>query len=669
MFHRAVAALLCLPVSVAMCLDIAVGGEARTAIVLPASPLPVELYAAEELQHHVEKAGGVKLDIVREPDRPERYTGLVYVGNTQAARDAGIDVASLDANAFTIRLVNDDLYLAGQDGKGNPLEVGTRTGTLFAVYEYLERGLGVRWLWPGELGAHVPPRADIRVESWDQTESPHLAWTDWRNAPTIIRPDLWPDPQAGEAFIRAQAQWKKRLRIAGTHDIRAKHSFESYWERHHADHPDFFNLLPDGTRRPLEGDATGEVVTLCVSNPALHDQIVSEWDGKGRPDVVRVGENDSPGMCTCDACRAWDAPDKRFQTSPYWDGGKIPTRRERFRGENVGLAGDSASWDGRFELNDAPSLSDRYARFYLAVQQKAGKLRPDALVSGFAYANYWRAPVQTTLNEHVLISFVPPLWFPYSERMSRQMRQQWDGWRSTGATMMFRPNLTHAGHAFPIWYVQQMVDDFKYFMETGSVAMDFDSLIGSWGAQGPTMYALARVIQRPQMSAEEILEEYYAAFGPAAPAVRAYCEHWAAVSRAVTEGQVSQYHARTNGGGSFHNWVQIADFIFTPPVMERGRHLMEQAKRAAADDPAAAARVAFLDKALHHAELTLDTLRAFKAYHAAPTPAKQEWLARAAGRLYGYRVEIQSDNVAAIGYLVNREPAEWRELGRRNAAR
>ncbi|HEX7008600.1 MAG TPA: DUF4838 domain-containing protein, partial [Phycisphaeraceae bacterium] len=638
--------------------------EARTAIVIPDSPLRVEQYAAQELQHHIEKASGARLQIVREADQPDTYPGLIYVGNTQAARQAGINTAALEGNAFIIRLVGNRLFLAGQDNSADPLEVTARTGTLFAVYEFLEQQLGVRWLWPGELGEFVPPSADIRVQSWDQVQSPHLAWTDWRNTPTILRPDLWPDPKQGDDFIRAQAQWKKRLRFAGTHDIRAKHSFESYWQQFHRDHPDYFNLLPDGTRRPLEGDATGSTVTMCLANPAFQDRVIQEWDKNGRPPVIKVGENDSPGMCTCDLCRAWDAPDKRFQTSAYWGHGRIPNRRARFTDADLGLAGGSASWDGHFAPENAPSLSDRYARFYLTIQEKAGQLRPDVLVSGFAYANYWHAPVQTQLNDQILISFVPPLWYPYTPRMSQQMRQHWDGWRATGARMMLRPNLTHAGHAFPIWYVQPMVDDFKYVIETGSVAMDFDSLTGSWATQGPTLYALARVIHRPDLSAQQILDEYFGAFGPATSAVRAYFEHWEAVSRSLTEDDINRCYIKTAGGGSFHNWVMIADLIFTPPVMAKGERLIEQAAQAAGNDPTAAARVEFLAKGFHHAQLNLNALRAFKAYQAGNTPARQAALTQAAKRLHDYRVSIQGDYVAAIGYLISREPAPWRQLAR-----
>ncbi len=44
---------------------------------------------------------------------------------------------------------------------------------------------------------------------------------------------------------------------------------------------------------------------------------------------------------------------------------------------------------------------------------------------------------------------------------------------------------------------------------------DFDSLQGQWAAQRPNLYLLSRIHVRPEMPVDGILDEYYAAFGPA----------------------------------------------------------------------------------------------------------------------------------------------------------
>lgn len=47
-------------------------------------------------------------------------------------------------------------------------------GTLFGTYEFLEEFMGVRWLWPGELGTYVPKTNNIEISSVNKLEAPHF---------------------------------------------------------------------------------------------------------------------------------------------------------------------------------------------------------------------------------------------------------------------------------------------------------------------------------------------------------------------------------------------------------------------------------------------------------------------------------------------------------------
>ena len=60
-------------------------------MVTAVQPAPIAAYAAKELVDHVERATGVRLTIVSEEAVPEQPAKRVYVGATQAARQAGID--------------------------------------------------------------------------------------------------------------------------------------------------------------------------------------------------------------------------------------------------------------------------------------------------------------------------------------------------------------------------------------------------------------------------------------------------------------------------------------------------------------------------------------------------------------------------------------------------
>jgi hypothetical protein len=414
---------------------------------------------------------------------------------------------------------------------------------------------------------------------------------------------------------------------------------------------------------------------MCVSQPGLWQSIVDTWIRDGRAairhesvggPIISVGENDAPAMCTCQACRAWDAPDPRFRQSAYWSQGRIPDRSQRFLGAGYALAGNSAPWGGIILPDNAPSLTDRYARFYLSVYKRAANADPTTVLTGFAYANYWQAPRRTMLNPNIIISLVPPLWYPYTAAMSRGFREQWDGWRETGARLVLRPNLTHAGHNLPIFYARRLAEDFRYAATRGMVGSSFDSLFGSYATQGPNLYVLARMHQHPDWEADRLLQEYFSSFGPAASAVKRYFSHWENLSEQLTLAAVKKMN-ETSGGGGFRDYIGIIDRLFSPADMRTGHELLAAAMTQAQANPLIEQRVAFLQDGLRDAELTLAVARAKRRSGHRPSTKNHRAYREAMRRLVAHRTEIERENVCNIGYLTYREQkgADWdHDLGR-----
>ena len=50
---------------------------------------------------------------------------------------------------------------------------GADRGTLFGVFEFLERCAGVRWYFPNELGVVIPTKTHLAVTQIDVTRSPY----------------------------------------------------------------------------------------------------------------------------------------------------------------------------------------------------------------------------------------------------------------------------------------------------------------------------------------------------------------------------------------------------------------------------------------------------------------------------------------------------------------
>ena len=206
-------------------------GQARAVVVIADEPTEVAKYAATELVYHVEKATGVRLPVVREGELPKEPASRVYLGTTEAAK-AHIEVAEISSDSFVLRTVGDSLYVVGRDSDGSPLSPDTRAGTLFGVYQLLEDVLGVRWLWPGELGEHVPAARTVSVPPLDKTVAPRLVI---RRLRSTLR--QWEglagseDSFSREALAKAkadEAKWLRRQRMGHSRAMRWGHAFTGW---------------------------------------------------------------------------------------------------------------------------------------------------------------------------------------------------------------------------------------------------------------------------------------------------------------------------------------------------------------------------------------------------------------------------------------------------------
>jgi hypothetical protein len=644
-----VALLLLLP-GVSRALDLVTAGQPASVLVVPDEALPAVSFAAEELREHVFLASGARLSVVKESeDRPDGLA-RIYLGGCRATQ-AALTVAwnELPHGTAVLRTVGDRLFLAGRDGEGTPLLDSTSAGSLFAVYELLERHLGVRWIWPGELGTVVPRQTTISLPALDLEIRPPFLHTRMRFGGLSLTPAGFSSLEARAAYADQQLRWLRRHRFNRGVSLEYNHGFEDYWERFGKSRPEYFNLLPDGTRRsdPLYGGGEGRLVAMCVSEPGLARERLQEWQQTRTPEQpwVNCAENDTCGKCTCARCLAWDVP------------GTIEGRPELAQAEAMKLAAADFAAGKADWYRWLGSLSDRYARFWLATQAEARRVDPEATILAYAYANYMDAPRQTVLNDHVIVAIVPGLMYPWTDAKREAFRTQWAGWAKAGARLYLRPNYTLDGHAFPIFYAHKLVEDFRFAAEHGLIATDFDSLTCQYGVQGPNFYALARLHEHPDWSFAQIMAEYTAAFGPAATAVEAYFAHWRAVSDQVTDERIAAAAQRGGAeGGSWSHFYLVADAIFTPPVMAQGRTLLEQARLAAAADPSAARRVAFLEKGLHHAELCLAVEQARRGYLASGNlPDYQTALAA----LDEFRSAIESECVIGPGLLRFLEASTW----------
>ncbi len=613
--------------------DITLVSEGRpSAIIVTADhPSRVVRYAAEELVHHLEKSCGARLEVRTESEAKLTAPPRIYIGASRAVREAGIDVEKLAAEAFVLRIKDDEVFIVGKDGGGDPLDADTCAGTLWGVYEWLDRDVGVRWLWPGELGTYVPKFKTVVARTCDETTALVLFQRRLRAGLGFEsdHPALGFTTAAFKQFSNEQSVYLRRHRMGRSYPVSYGHAFTDWWEKDGKVHPEWFQLLESGKRGPNKKNGR---FSMCVSNPDLQREVVSRWSAKRPPDARAPGfinacENDILGLCTCDNCRALD--------------GAAPGDYLKFYTPASKMAGS------RF-------VSDRYARFWLGIQQQAPA---GTTVVGYAYFNYFQAPTSgIKLNSNILIGYCPSSgWFPRSAEEHAWMKQQWTDWRDTGARLFMRTNHLLDGYCMPFIFAHQFADEFHHAVEQGMVATDYDSLTGHWATQGPNLYTVARLHVRPEAAADEVLAEYYAAFGAASPAVKSYFEYWENYTTFSRE-KINQTMENLQAS-RWRSWAKAAHVLYPAECFTPAEKMLEQAMLAAGDDAEAAARVKFLQLGLQHAKLCAHV--SARLTLATSTATKDE-IKRAVDELIAFRRANEHSGIGNFNHLAWVEDLSWK---------
>ena len=619
------AALLLAPFAGAM--ELTAPGKAPVQVVLPKEPLPAEKFAAKEVAEHLRLASGKKPAVVTEggetPGAP-----LIRIG-----RAAKVARGWKAPGEGTIRISGSAVDLAGIDGNGPAPQLTTPSGTLNAVYGFLNRDLGVCHLWPGKLGTFVPRRERIVLTDGERAVKPKLNCAFFRNNPRGTAG--WTNRENCRRFHDDIEVWLRRQGFVVYWRFYGGHAFPQWFKRFGKSHPEYFNLLPDGKRvsDPLYHGGSPSLISMCVSSKELIRQIIEEWRKSGKH-YVNVNENDTAGKCMCPECLAADNnPD--------------PTRAERARAAFA--KGDKLWYD------QLGSVTDRYAKFYLAVQREAEKIDPKCIMYGLIYANYSEPPT-VKLNDRFYMRFCPPIMYPWTRKKVEDYKRIWQGWYDAGVKLAFRPNFTHDGHNFPLIYYPEFDECYRFAAARNLSYVDLDALTGMFGANGLTLYVIARRVSGDTRPLAELENDYFSAFGPAAGTMREFIGvmREATVSGATNGGFDKLEEALE--GGNFTKFFIHAHKIFTPDVMKKGFALLEKAMKECAEDPDALARVDFVRTGLTDAAYVLETQAALASY---PAPGSAQRYAAAYRQLLAFRAANEYKSYANFWIVTGRELAVW----------
>ena len=684
-----------LKVSPATGADVVLVQDGRPTCVLMVADKPTGAAAqgAAALQGGLKKMTGAAVAIAKESEltlapqagcwtishKGQAVEYLVAVGDTTLSAAQGLAGKDLPLEGYRIKTVGNVLFLAGSDVRPDnkaPLE-----GSRHAAVALLERRLGFRWLWPGDLGEVVPHQATVKIAAMDEQDAPAVRQRTLRNyayghvqkvavpadptqpgsKPTqklVLEHDrvgagmkvlgLTSDDYVG--WCGQSTAWWMHQRLGGSFAMSAGHSYGGWWDRYGAQHPEWFALQGSGSRTP--GHLPAQREQLCFSNPGLIEQVVQTRIGelKSNPgrDGVSVSPNDGGGgnsPCLCEACRRLDPVNGAPMTmTVYIEGKKTPV--------------------------PYVVLSDRIFSYYNHVAEGVAKVLPDRLLGTYAYGSYRDLPLGVRPHPNLLVGFVGMGY--WDDDQLEGDRHRWEQWAGVARNLFLRPNAFHAGHGMPGVFVKKLDHDIKRCYQTGMIAADFDSIIHNWAAQGLNYYVLAKLLWDPSQDAEALVQDYcQKGFGPAAGIVRRYFSELedvanrcaasdaAGAKAAAPAGELRQDEMDEAGVKHGEAFVRLAR-AYTPAVFAKLHQTLAEARAAAGNDEQAKQRIAFLEAGLRYGELTAPVMREFFAKPADKAPLQRLLTERQAAFRDLVRTQPWAVNVA---YLAWREGGMWKRYG------
>ena len=485
------------------------------------------------------------------------YLAIITGNRFTAGEDAGdihldTDLAPAKPGSFRIEIAGDGIVLSADED----------LSLLHAVYYFLERHCGCRWLSEWDGGEIVPRNTELSVPFGDEMVSPAFTNRAFTNYPDINRDSVtmldWMVKNRFNRFMvfanvdTAFADYRKYLReealLRGVKMEMGHHSFK-FWlppAEFLAEHPEWYALV-DGERR---ADAQ-----LCTSNPQVAEviagRIAAFFEGNYEFDRVGLWPNDGYGWCECEDCQAQEA---------RGDGRPRPSS-------------PSALYP------DQPRRTDTYIRFVNEVARRLDEMHPEKRLSALAYVNYVEPPT-VPVARNVDVCFAPmnrcfkhPFQGdPDCTRANARYAEFFAGWREAvrGELYLFEYTMLIDMCSVPFRLTDMYPPNWSWLGEHGCDGFVMEYKPEEWGTYGLNGYLLGRYAWEPDLDLPAFLREHYAdLYGPAAEEMAAF---FAAYMRDFIRPGPCVYHYDLS-------YTQRAtEALFEPALMHLGRARLQAAK-------------------------------------------------------------------------------------------
>ena len=587
-------------------------GRSRARIVVGDDVCPVARFAAKELQTYVKESTGAELAIATALS--EDGSVDIVVGAGKIAQQLGVAAEGLQRDAFVMRAVGNRIVILGRDDPAFNIEKALgrsaasgwhhfEHATVFGVYDFLERYVGVRWYLPVDIGEVVPRRATLVVPAMDVIDAPakisrniHTRYgADDRDDPMPrkdkgrYRGGFYPglEGQALKDFARRRQLFFMRMRHE-TVSIASNHSTHKLIspQRFGKTRPDFFALFKNGKRGANFDDPPHS--HHCYSNDDMIEVLIEDakayfrgddaktrglrsWRGIGwetqRGKCFNILQSDGFRPCTCEKCEAAKRP-----------------------GVKGSEAYSDLVWSAVFKL--AAGVKDEF---------------PNCVISGTAYGPM-KTPPSMPFPDNVIVSRIAVAG-PYSEfipgrlEMEKERIRKWTrlvgkdrmgfyhyagkgGWNN-GHFASHKSVCGSVPRAYAACYKRLGEIGLGTYMYMMSYRFAYDHLCH---------YVFYKYHWGPNRDIDALLNEYYTLFyGPASVPMGKFWEEVEGQFRRTLSNIVETPLGPTPAMADEQDvWGEI----YGRPVIDRWNAYFGEAARlaAASDDPVYAKRIAYMKR-------------------------------------------------------------------------
>jgi hypothetical protein len=556
-------------------------GSPKAVIVLSSDATEAEKFAAQELQTYLRKISGAEIPI--KTDSVKLQENRILVGQSRLTEEWGITTEDLAREGFRIKTIGNNLALVGRDD----------AGTQFAVYTFLEKYLGLRWFWPGELGEIVPNMKTIAIGQIDDTEEPDFKWRDRGPGGALWGATTGPtEMHARERLLGVTIEhqqevelWEKRNKWGGM-KIYGGHALGEIFppEKYANTHPEYYALV-DG-KRAVPGDDYDykHEGQICTTNPEVI-KVAVEWARKffdEHPEYhgVHLTMNDGGGFCECERCQALDS------------------------GELVERPGIDIE-----EMKKKPAkysvITNRIFTFMNQVTEEVQKSHPGKCIVSMAYSRYTKPPEKINLHAYVIPQYC--LWSAYKHANTEIKKQHEEiaaGWaKAAHKKGIYEYHINGSWPGMHRLVTSYIAESIKYLYRQGIDLYQTQSG-DEFAINGLNYYVAGKLLWDTSLDEKQILDDFYQkAFGNAGSAIKRFHQRLADAWTVATKDGLDV-------SCSSLERTRLLE-LFTPQLLEECRQDLAEAEKVA-DNDLIRKRIEFYKNGFRYTDLTIKAVQAAK---------------------------------------------------------